>query len=80
MPEQIKPAPLDQILSGEAHDFTNLFPIFRFVAVYRTMLADRAIFERTTQAALKGIKKKIKTIITNRILVQRELLQLGLVT
>jgi hypothetical protein len=48
MPEQIKPAPLDQILPGEAHYLTDLFPILGFVAVHRTMLANRPVLERTT--------------------------------
>ena len=74
MPEQIQPATLDQILTGETHDFTNLFAMPRLVAMHMTMFADRSFLEGATEPTVKGVKKKVSAFIANWIFLQWQLL------
>jgi hypothetical protein len=44
------------------------------------MLAERFLFKRTMQATFKSIEKKLTTFFTDRIFLQWQLMELGLVS
>lgn len=80
MPEQIEPAALDQVLPREAHNFANLFTVTRLVAMHGAVLADRLVRQRAAQTTFKGIQEEFTALFTDRILVQRQSLQLGYIS
>ncbi len=80
MPEQIEPAAHDQVFSGKAHNVSDLFTVTRLVAMHGAVLANRLLRQRAAQTTFKGIQEEFTALLTDRILVQRQGLQLGLVS
>ena len=80
MPEQIKPSTLDQVLAGKPHDLTYPLAILWLVAMYVAMLAGRLFLQRAAQSTLKGVKKKIRAFLADRRPLQRQELQLRLIS
>lgn len=65
MPEQIQAATPDQVLTGEAHDFTNFFTISRLETVDLTVFAGRFLLQRAPQPAVKCIQQEFTAFIAN---------------
>jgi hypothetical protein len=68
VPEQVKPATLDQVLPGKTHDLTYFFSMSWLEAMDSAMFANGFLFKRATDPTLKSIEKKLTTFTTYRIL------------
>jgi hypothetical protein len=65
VPEQIQAATPDQVLTGEAHDFTYFFTMSWFETVDLTVFAGRFLFQRAPQPAVKCILQEFTAFIAN---------------
>ena len=71
MPEQVQTPFFDQRQSGISHDRSDPIPMSWPIAMNLAVLAERLVFQGTSQATLDRVLQKITTIGTTVILCQR---------